>query len=49
MIGKKHKLGISGGSGSEDHVEAEEKSVVEKSRRHVVINGTGSEYGKGMR
>lgn len=35
------KLWVSGGSRSGDHVEAEEKSVVEKSRRHVVINGTG--------
>lgn len=30
-------------------MEAEENSVVEKSRKHVVINGTGSEYGKTIR
>jgi len=30
-------------------VEAEENSVVEKSRKHVVINGIGSEYGKAVR
>lgn len=41
------KLWVSGGSRSGDHVEAEEKSVVEKSRRHVVINGTGVNMGCG--
>lgn len=49
MIGKKNKLWINGGSRSEDHVEAEENSVVEKSRKYVVINGTGSECGKAIR
>lgn len=49
MIGKKNKLWINSGSRSEDHVEAEENGVVEKSRKHVVITGTGSEYGKTIR
>lgn len=49
MIDKKNKLWINGGSRSEDHVQAEENSVVEKSRKHVAINGTGSEYGKAIR
>lgn len=49
MIGKRNKLRINGGSRSEDRVEAEENSAVEKSRKHVVINGTGSEYGKAIR
>lgn len=33
----------------EDHVEAEENSAVEESRKDVLINGTGNEYGKVIR